>query len=167
MARCVLGRVKGMVIKMKDPYKILGVSRAAGEDEIKKAYRKLAKKYHPDLNRGDKAAEIKFKEVGEAYQILGNKSARRDYDRQAGREEAKKQRKAASSGQGNTRPAGGAAFDIGNMAPKMAAGFENFFGFDPKTGEITREEKLNVNSKKKKNPLDMTAMFENFMGFKK
>ena len=52
---------------MNDPFAVLGVSPSATEDEIKSAYRKLAKKYHPDLNPGDKAAEQKMREVNEAY----------------------------------------------------------------------------------------------------
>jgi len=65
----------------KDYYEILGVSRDASEEEIKKAYRKLALKYHPDRNQGDKVAEEKFKEVNEAYSVLCDPQKRMRYDR--------------------------------------------------------------------------------------
>lgn len=64
----------------RDFYKILGVSRSADADEIKKAYRKLARKYHPDLNPGDKAAEGKFKELSDAYEALSDPQKRKLYD---------------------------------------------------------------------------------------
>ena len=60
---------------MKDYYKILGVNRNASDDEIKKAYRKLAKQYHPDANPNDKSAEVKFKEIGEAFEAIKNGEA--------------------------------------------------------------------------------------------
>jgi molecular chaperone DnaJ len=70
-----------MATQVKDYYKILGVSKDASQDEIKKAYRKLARKYHPDLNPGDKNAEEKFKEINEAYSVLGDPQKRAEYDR--------------------------------------------------------------------------------------
>ena len=63
-----------------DYYKILGVDRKASDDEIKKAYRKLAMKYHPDHTKGDKAAEEKFKQISEAYAVLSDKEKRQQYD---------------------------------------------------------------------------------------
>jgi len=65
----------------KDYYEILGISRSASEKEIKAAYRKLARKYHPDVNPGDKAAEDKFKEMAEAFAVLSDKDKRARYDR--------------------------------------------------------------------------------------
>ena len=62
-----------MAEQKRDFYEVLGLSKGASEEEIKKAYRKLAKQYHPDLNPGDKEAEAKFKEVNEAYTILTDK----------------------------------------------------------------------------------------------
>src|SRR5207244_21251 len=64
----------------RDFYETLGVKRNASEDEIKKAYRKLARQYHPDRNPGDKQAESHFKEVQEAYDILSDKDKRAQYD---------------------------------------------------------------------------------------
>ncbi|HEY5544299.1 MAG TPA: molecular chaperone DnaJ [Candidatus Binatia bacterium] len=92
----------------KDYYELLGVGRSAGEDEIKKAYRKLALQYHPDRNPGDKHAEEKFKEVSEAYSVLSDPQKRSQYD-QFGH---------AAFGEGGPFAGG---FDF-------AGGFEDIFG---------------------------------------
>jgi curved DNA-binding protein len=69
-----------MPVKFRDYYEILGVARTAKEEEIKKAYRKLARKYHPDLNPNNKQSEEKFKEIQEAYEVLGDADKRKKYD---------------------------------------------------------------------------------------
>src|SRR5581483_9655285 len=69
-----------MPVKFRDYYEILGVARSAKEEEIKKAYRKLARKYHPDLNPNNKQSEEKFKEIQEAYEVLGDTEKRKKYD---------------------------------------------------------------------------------------
>jgi hypothetical protein len=68
-------------MEYKDYYKILGVDKTASSDDIKKAYRKLARKHHPDVNPGDKAAEERFKEINEAYQVLSDEEKREKYNR--------------------------------------------------------------------------------------
>ena len=83
----------------RDYYEVLGVARTAGADEIKRAYRKLARQYHPDRNPGDKQAEAKFKEVQDAYDVLSDKAKRQKYD-QFGFQEP--------GGFGGFRPGGGA-----------------------------------------------------------
>jgi len=67
-------------MEKKDYYKILGIERSASSDEIRKAYRKLARKYHPDINPGNKAAEEKFKEISVAHEVLGDPDKRKRYD---------------------------------------------------------------------------------------
>ena len=69
-----------MADNKRDYYEVLGVDKSASDDVIKKAYRKLAKQYHPDLNPGDKNAEAKFKEVNEAYEVLSDKDKKARYD---------------------------------------------------------------------------------------
>lgn len=64
----------------KDLYGVLDIDKSASKEEIKKAYRKLAMKYHPDRNAGDKDAEAKFKEVNEAYSVLSDAGKRQQYD---------------------------------------------------------------------------------------
>ena len=69
-----------MAEQKMDYYEVLGVDRSADDATIKKAYRQLAKKYHPDANPGDKEAEAKFKEASEAYAVLSDSEKRRQYD---------------------------------------------------------------------------------------
>src|SRR6187402_3239025 len=98
-----------------DYYKVLGLDKNATEDEIKKAYRKLARKHHPDLNPNDKEAEKKFKQINEANEVLSDPEKRKKYDqygkdwKHAGEfEEARKQQQASGrSGGGNPFGAGG------------------------------------------------------------
>ncbi len=94
----------------KDYYDLLGVSKGASSDDIKKAYRKLAMQYHPDKNQGDAAAEAKFKEINEAYEVLSDSNKRQNYDTFG---------KAGASGGGS----GFGGFGSGN------SGFEGFGGF--------------------------------------
>ena len=69
------------IMAKRDYYEVLGVSKNADDKEIKKSYRKIAMKYHPDRNEGDKAAEEKFKEAAEAYEVLSDGDKRARYDR--------------------------------------------------------------------------------------
>ena len=69
-----------MAVAYKDYYKLLGVDRGAAAADISKAYKKLARKYHPDLNPGDKQAEEKFKDINEAYEVLKDPEKRKLYD---------------------------------------------------------------------------------------
>lgn len=98
----------------RDYYEVLEISKTASDDEIKKAYRKLAKKYHPDMNPGDTEAEVKFKEASEAYAVLSDADKRRQYD-QFGH----------SAFDGGAGGAGG--FDFNNMGD-MGDIFGDIFG---------------------------------------
>jgi molecular chaperone DnaJ len=109
----------------KDYYQILGVSKGAAPAEIKKAYRKLARKYHPDLNPGDKTAEAKFKEIQEAYSVLSDQNKRAQYD-QFGF--AGDRPPGAGSG-GGASSAGFEGFDFSDYGSSSFRDFfENLFG---------------------------------------
>src|SRR3954452_25542861 len=104
----------------RDYYEILGVPRDATADQIKKAYRKLARKHHPDVNPGDKAAEAKFKEGQQAYDILSDAEKRSLYDRYG---------KAPFEGMAASGPRSGATEWTANQAcPGYTFDFGDFFG---------------------------------------
>ena len=109
-----------MAAPKKDFYKILGVADKATPDEIKKAYRKLAKQYHPDANHGDKKASERFKEIGSAYSVLNNPTKRKQYDQM---------RRLGAFGFGTGRPspggAGGPAGDPTFSFEDLQGGFGN------------------------------------------
>src|SRR5438094_5013478 len=69
-----------MPVQFRDYYETLGVPKTASEDEIRSAFRKLARKHHPDVSKDKKAAEAKFKEINEAYEVLGDPEKRKKYD---------------------------------------------------------------------------------------
>ena len=104
----------------RDYYEVLGVNKGASAYEIKKAYRSLAKKYHPDMNPGDKDAEVKFKEVNEAYDVLSDSDKRAKYD-QYGHAAFDPSMGGGGSGFGGFGGFGGDGFDFGDI-------FSSFFG---------------------------------------
>lgn len=109
----------------RDYYEVLGVDRNATEDEIKKAYRQTAKKYHPDLHPGDKEAEEKFKEANEAYEVLSDADKKARYD-QFGHAGVDPNYGAGQGGYGGGF--GGMDFDLGDILGSMFGG-SGFGGF--------------------------------------
>ena len=118
-------------------YQILGLQRDVSQEEIKKAYRRIAKQYHPDSNPGNREAEKKFKEASEAYEVLGNEEKRKNYDHKL----------------------------IAEQKKSTGESFANFFGFCPSDSK-TDEGKNRKTSNTKTNPLDTTEMFERYMGIR-
>lgn len=120
-------------MQYKDYYKILGVDKKASQDDIKKAFRKLAVKYHPDKTKGDKASEEKFKEVNEANEVLSNPEKRKKYD-ELGQQWNQYQQSGGNEGsfdwsqfqQGGRRSGGSGDFGFGSSG--FSDFFEQFFG---------------------------------------
>jgi molecular chaperone DnaJ len=118
----------------KDYYQILGIDRNASDKEIKQAYRRLARKHHPDLNPGDKSAEARFKEINAAYEVLSNAEKRKKYD-QFGDQWEYAEQFAKAGGQEKVRwdfGKGGAAFEYGDLSD-FGDIFSSLFG-DAGTG---------------------------------
>jgi len=100
----------------KDYYKVLGVAKGANADEIKKSYRKLARKYHPDANKGDAKAEERFKEISEAYNVLSDEKRRKEYD------DARSLFGGGVRMPGSAGGAGGYNFDLGDLFGNTTGG---------------------------------------------
>ncbi|GAA4427492.1 J domain-containing protein [Pontibacter saemangeumensis] len=122
-------------MEYKDYYTILGVDKTASQAEIKKAYRSLAKKYHPDKNKGDKASEAKFKDISEAYEVLGDKDKRQQYDQLGANWRQFQNAGAGGGGQYYGQPGGG--YYEGDFSDIFGGGgggggfsdfFQQFFG---------------------------------------
>ena len=145
---------------MENLYSVLGVTQNATEAEIKKAFRALSKKYHPDVNPGDREAEEKFRKVSEAYSFLQDPQKRKEYDKKLKEEERgafrKNPGKSAPPHQGTS----------GIEFCEMERQFARFFGFQPGQAGLN-EEGIHKEEKTKANPIDMTEMFEKYMGVPK
>ena len=138
-------------------YQILGLQRDVSQEEIKKAYRRIAKQYHPDSNPGNREAEKKFKEASEAYEVLGNEEKRKNYDHKP---------PTVSYNQTQPNPAENKT-TVKQPFPFFSTeeSFEHFFGFCPLDNK-TDSGKNRKTSNTKTNPLDTTEMFERYMGIR-
>src|SRR3954465_4349190 len=118
----------------RDYYDLLGVSRSASEKDIRQGYRKLPRQYHPDLNPNDKQSETKFKEIGQAYEVLSDADKRKQYDRWG--HDFEKIEQARKAGAGAGAPTGGrtGGFSGGPFTWSSGSG-----GFSGGTGTIDDE----------------------------
>ena len=144
---------------MKNYYEILGINNDASKDEIKKAFRGLAKKYHPDKNKDNEAAIKKFQEVSEAYEVLGNEETKIKYDEKLAsfntknKNNSEEKSKTVKNNNASSKNA-----DLGNLDSY----FESFFGFNGKSNQVDKDK-----IRKNKNPIDTSDIFERFFSNKK
>lgn len=141
----------------KDYYKILGVTADADASTIKKVFRQLAKKYHPDTNSGNPECEQRFREINEAYSVLGDEEKRKEYDNNR------------AKGSANSSTAGNQKEKTTGKTGNPFAGF-SAQNFKMDFGDMMFEE---INNKKKKNEnqgeinfADVSSQFASFFGFK-
>lgn len=142
---------------MKDYYKILEVAPDASDGEIKKSFRKLAKKYHPDTNKGDSKAIERFQEINEAYSVLGDAAKKKEYDAERAGKSAAQQGYGAKKAQG------------GSKVPRGT-----FTGFDPSSFKMNFDDMMfqELNKEKQErakgepNYADVSKQFASFFGFK-
>ncbi|MCH1625998.1 DnaJ domain-containing protein [Ferdinandcohnia quinoae] len=139
---------------MNNYYDQLGIEPSATRDEVKNAYRRLAKKYHPDVNHGDPDAESRFKAIKIAYETLYSTTLREKYDAKQGIKQH------APNGDTQSKHANGEMSNHGFDPAAVHQTFEQFFGFNPKTKESTRKK----GEQQKKNPLDTSEMFNQYFG---
>ena len=138
-------------------YQISGLQRDVSQEEIKKAYRRIAKQYHPDSNPGNREAEKKFKEASEAYEVLSNEEKRKNYDHKLTTEWNKP--KPTKTAENKTTVKQPFPFFFSEES------YEHFFGFCPLDNK-TDSGKNRKTSNTKTNPLDTTEMFERYMGIR-
>lgn len=147
---------------MKDYYKILNVSINANNDEIKKAFRALAKKYHPDRNPDDKDALTKFQEVNEAYEVLSNEESRKKYDQNLSGFKSRNNDREANNKNNKSSSDNKKYQDKSESMENLNKYFESFFGFNANSNDINKDK-----LKKEKNPIDTSRMFDSFFNIKK
>jgi curved DNA-binding protein len=112
-------------VEYKDYYKVLGVSKDATDKQVKQAYRKLARKYHPDINPGDRGAEVRFKEINEAYEVLSDQEKRSKYDQLGAN--WKQYERVAREQPGGFPGFEGFRVDFGGPGNEQGGGFSDFF----------------------------------------